>query len=142
MAEKEKYIINIQGELVEVSPDIYQLYFRLERQERTLEEKVQRHEVSYDALDNGETIGVEAFSDDSPGPEEQAITQEIYDRLHRAIDALPKAERELIKAIYFDDIKPETYAKAIGMTVRGVNKRRAKSLLKIKKFCKLLGSFC
>ena len=142
MAEKEKYIINIQGELVEVSPDIYQLYFRMERQERTLEEKVQRHEVSYDALDNDETVGVEAFSDDSPSPEEQAITQEIYARLHRAIDALPKAERELIKAIYYDDIKPEDYAKSIGMTVRGVNKRRAKSLLRIKKFCNLLGSFC
>lgn len=142
MAEKEKYIINIQGELVEVSPDIYQLYFRLERQERTLEEKVQRHEVSYDALDTDETVGMEAFADDAPTPEEQAITQEIYDRLHRAIDALPKAERELIKAIYFDDIKPEDYAKSIGMTVRGVNKRRAKSLLRIKKFCNLLGSFC
>ena len=142
MAEKENYIINIQGELVEVSPDIYQLYFRLARQTRTLEEKVQRHEVSYDALDNDETVGVEAFPDDSPGPEEQAITQEIYDRLHRAIDALPKAERDLIKALYFDDVKPEDYAKAIGMTVRGVNKRRAKSLLRIKKFCNLLGSFC
>lgn len=142
MAEKEKYIINIQGELVEVSPDIYQLYFRMERQERTLEEKVQRHEVSYDAMDNDETVGVEAFADDDPTPEEQAITQEIYDRLHRAIDALPKAERELIKALYFDDVKPEDYAKAIGMTVRGVNKRRAKSLLRIKKFCNLLGSFC
>lgn len=142
MAEKEKYIINIQGELVEVSPDIYQLYFRMERQERALEEKVQRHEVSYDALDNDETVGVEAFPDDSPSPEEQAITQEIYDRLHRAIDALPKAERDLIKALYFDEIKPEDYAKSIGMTVRGVNKRRAKSLLRIKKFCNLLGSFC
>lgn len=93
-------------------------------------------------MDNDETVGVEAFADDGPTPEEQAITQEIYDRLHRAIDALPKAERELIKALYFDDIKPEDYAKSIGMTVRGVNKRRAKSLLRIKKFCNLLGSFC
>ena len=102
MAEKEKYIIYIHGELVEVSPDIYQLYFRIDRQERTLEEKVQRHEVSYDALDTDETVGVEAFPNDRPSPEEQAITQEIYGKLHRAIDALAKAERELIKALYFE----------------------------------------
>ena len=34
----------------------------------------------YDAMDNEETVGVEAFADDGPTPEEQAITQEIYDR--------------------------------------------------------------
>lgn len=142
MAEKEKYIINVQGELVEVSPDVYQLYFRLEREERAQEDRVQRHEMSYDALDNGETVGAEMFADDAPTPEEQAITNEIHDRLHRAIASLPRAERELIKALYFDEIKPEDYAKSIGITVRGVNKRRVKSLLRIKKFCNLLGSFC
>ena len=142
MAEKEKYIINIQGELVEVSPDFYHLYFRMERQDRTQEEKVQRHEISYNALDNGETVGAEALADDAPTPEEQMITNEIYEMLHRAIAALPRAERELIQALYFDDVKPEEYAKSIGMTVRGVNKRRVKSLLSLKKFCNLLGSFC
>lgn len=134
MAEKEKYIINIQGELVEVSPDVYQLYIRLEREEHAQEDRVQRHEVSYDALDNGETVGEEMFADDAPTPEEQAISNEIHDMLHRAIAALPRAERELIKALYFDEIKPEDYAKSIGMTVRGVNKRRVKSLLRLKAF--------
>ena len=82
------------------------------------------------------------FANEEPTPEEQTITNEIYARLHRAIGSLPRAERELIKALYFDEIKPEDYAKSIGMTVRGVNKRRVKSLLRIKKFCNLLGSFC
>lgn len=141
MAEKEKYIINIQGELVGVSPDIYQLYFRMERQERTLEEKVQRHEVSYDALDNGETVGVDAFPDDAPSPEEQAITQEIYDRLHRAIDALPKAERELIKSLYFEGMTEQEYAKAKKMRQSTVSYRRLRTLSKMKKFCCFLGSF-
>lgn len=76
MAEKEKYIINIQGQLVEVTPDIYHLYFRMERQERGQEEKKQRNDVvSYDALDNGETVGAEALRDmASPSLEELAIT--------------------------------------------------------------------
>jgi RNA polymerase sigma factor (sigma-70 family) len=143
MAEKEKYIINIQGQLVEVTPDVYYLYFRMERQERGQEEKKQRNDVvSYDALDNGETVGAEALRDmASPSLEELAITHEIYEKLHRAVEALPRAERELIQAIYFNDEKPETYAARIGMTVRGVNKRRSKILTKLKMFMDFMGSF-
>ena len=59
MADKEKYLIKIQGKLIEVSEDVYYAYFHMERQERTQEEKKQRNEVmSYDALDNGDTVGM------------------------------------------------------------------------------------
>ena len=45
MADKEKYIIKVEGKLVEVTPDVYDTYFRMERQERGQEEKKQRNEV-------------------------------------------------------------------------------------------------
>ena len=32
MADKEKYVIKIQGQLVEVSPEVYYAYFHMERQ--------------------------------------------------------------------------------------------------------------
>ena len=95
----------------------------------------------YDAMDNEETVGVEAFADDGPTPEEQAITQEIYDRLHRAIDALPKAERELIKALYFEGMTEQEYAEAKKMRQSTVSYRRLRTLSKMKKFCCFLGSF-
>ena len=66
MADKEKYMINIQGKLIEVSEDVYYAYFRMERQERTQEEKQKRNEVmSYDALDNGETGDYPAIIDEA-----------------------------------------------------------------------------
>ena len=34
MADKEKYMIKVGGKLVEVTPDVYYAYFRIERQER------------------------------------------------------------------------------------------------------------
>ena len=112
MADKEKYIIKIQGELIEVTPDVYYAYFRMERQERWQEEKKREHEVmSYDALDNGETVGAEAIPDlTSPSLEEIALTRELHDRLHHAVAALPKAERELIRAIYFEGLTEKEYA--------------------------------
>ena len=94
MADKEKYMINIQGNLIEVSKDVYYAYFHMERQERTQEEKKQRNEVmSYDALDDGETLGMENIADMStPSMEDLAIAQELHDRLHHAVEALPKAD--------------------------------------------------
>ena len=53
MADKEKYIIKVEGKLVEVTPEVYYAYFRMERQERGQEEKKAYNQVmSYDALDD------------------------------------------------------------------------------------------
>lgn len=52
MADKEKYMIKVEGKLVEVTPEVYYTYFRMERQERGQEEKKAYNQVmSYDALD-------------------------------------------------------------------------------------------
>ena len=101
MADKEKYMIKVEGKLVEVTPDVYYAYFRMERQERWQEEKQQGHAVmSYDALDDGETVGVEVVPDlTTPSMEEAVMTREIHEKLHRAVEDLPKTEREMIHAI-------------------------------------------
>ena len=106
MAEKEKYMIKIEGKLIEVSPDVYYAYFRMERQERGQEEKKLRNSVvSYDALDTEETMGEETMADlVAPGLEQQLITREIRQTLHRVVEALPRADRELIKAIFFEGL--------------------------------------
>ena len=143
MADREKYAIKIQGKLIEVTPDVYYAYFRMERQERWQEEKKQEHDVvSYDAMDNGETVGAEAIRDlEAPSMEELAIARELSERLRHIVAALPKAERELIQAIYFEDIPVSDYAKRIGLTHRGVNKQRKKILSKLKMLLDIMGSF-
>lgn len=127
-------MIKIQGKLIEVSEDVYYAYFRMERQERTQEEKKQRNDVvSYDALDNGETVGLENMPDMvTPSMEEVAMANEIKERLHRAISLLPKAERELIRAIYFDNKTEMTYAREVGMSQTGVSYQRRKILSRLK----------
>lgn len=143
MAEKDKYIIKVEGKLVEVTPEVYYAYFRMERQERSQEEKKQRNEVlSYDALDNGETVGIEAVPDlTSPSMEERAVTREICEKLHRAVDALPRAERELIQAIYFDGFTEKEYAVSSGLSQQGVSYRPRKILSKLRNFMDFIGSF-
>ena len=91
MAEKDKFIIKVEGKLVEVTPEVYYAYFRMERQERGQEEKKQQHDVfSYDALDNCETVGMEAIvgqffqhrhnTDDHTGNDENTQIAGAHDR--------------------------------------------------------------
>ena len=143
MADNEKFYIRLHGKKIEVSEEVYYAYYRMERQERWQEEKKQEHDVvSYDAMDNGETVGAEAIQDlGTPSMEELAIAGELSERLRHIVAALPRAERELIQAIYFEDIPVCDYAKRIGLTHRGVNKQRKKILSKLKMLLDIMGSF-
>ena len=143
MADKEKYMIKVEGKLVEVTPDVYYAYFRMERQERGQEEKKKRNEVmSYDALDDGDMVCMGNIADlTSPSVEEAAMTREIHEKLHHAVDALPKAERELIRAIYFDGLTTREYAKLSGISQTGVSYRLRKILSKLKSFMNFMASF-
>ena len=144
MAEKDKCIIKVEGKLVEVTPEVYYAYFRMERPEHGQEEKKQQHDVfSYDALDNCETVGMEAMPDVSiPSVEEVIMTREIYEQLHRAVDALPREERDLIHAIYFEGKSEREYARILGISQNSTLKRRRKILSKLKKFVGETTIFC
>lgn len=143
MADKEKYIIKVEGKLVEVTPEVYYAYFRMERQERWQEEKKQGHGVlSYDALDDGETVGLDNVTDaTSPGLEEIVIAGEIRDKVRNAVAALPKADRELIQAIYYEGMTEREYAKKHGISQNSAFKRRRKILSKLRSFMDIMGSF-
>ena len=134
MAEKEKYLINIQGQLIEVSPDVYYVYFRMRRQEQWQEEKKKEHKVlSYDALDTGETQGIENIEDiTAPTMEEIVAASELRDRVRNAIALLPKADREIIQAIYYDEQSEREVAAREGVSQNKINKQRQKILSKLK----------
>ena len=143
MPDKEKYMIKIEGKLIEVTRDVYYAYFRMGRQERGQEEKKQRHVmVSYDALDTEETTGAETMPDlIAPSPEQQIIAQEIREALHRAVETLPRSERELVKAIYFDGLTEQQYAETVGFSQQRISYRLRKILSKLKMFLNIIGSF-
>ena len=98
--------------------------------------------VSYDALDNGETVGAEGVADlETPSMEELVMAKELRERLHHAIEALPKAERELIRAIYVEGKTEREYAKQQGCSQNKIFKQRVKTLSKLKLFLDFMGSF-
>ncbi len=61
--------------------------------------------------------------------------------LHRAIESLPRAERELIQAIYFQGMTEREYARHVGMSQTGVSHRLRKTLSKIRILMNIIECF-
>lgn len=134
MADKEKYLIKIQGKLIEVSEDVYYAYFRMERQERWQEEKKMEHKVmSYDSLDDQEMLGIENVVDVTARTLEEIVeAHELRDRVRHAVELLPKAERELIRAIYYEELSERDVAEREGVSQNKVFKQRQRALAKLR----------
>lgn len=143
MADKEKYYIPIEGKLIEVEGNVYVAYYKMGRRERYLEERDNENRLlSYDALDNNGVVGQEMFKDSNvESLEDMALVKELTSQLHCCIDMLPKAEKELIQAIYFEGMSDTEYSKRIGKTQQAVSYRHRKILSKLKMLMKFLTSF-
>ena len=126
MADKEKYMIKVEGKLVEVTPEVYYAYFRMERQERGQEEKK--------AIDTIPDVAITSM-------DEIVIANDMKNRLHRALDLLPKGERELLQAIYFQGKTEEKYGNEVGISQRGISYQCRKALSNLRTIYKVLGGF-
>lgn len=143
MADKEKYFIPIEGKLIEVEENVYLAYYKMDRRERYLEERDKDNGVvSYNAIDSQGINGESGLRDmETESMEAIALANELQNQLHRCIAALPRAERELIHAIYFEGMTEAEYALKAKMTQSGISRRRKKTLSKLKKLLNILGSF-
>jgi len=86
------------------------------------------------ASDTDEISGEEMIPDlDSPKVEDMAVANVLHRRLHHCLDLLPESERELIRALYFEDLTERQISKRTGVPQRTINDRRHKILRKLKK---------
>ncbi len=138
MTERSRYLIPIEGNLIEVEKEVYDTYYQMDRRSRYLDEQDQENGVvSYQVIEKDDIDGEAGL----PNPnevtmEEQVIVEEMLNRLYRCIASLPRAERELILAIYFEDLSTKDYAKKKGMSRRTVDDQRSRVLSKMREIMK------
>ncbi len=128
MDTKDEYTIKINRKSVSVSKEVYDVYYKMGRRERYLEEADHSHGV----VSGDSIIDRTAVNDGLSGVEEALLTQELHDTLHRCINALPPQEQALIRAIYYEGKTERDYADEIGLSKSGVNYRRVKALTKLR----------
>ena len=66
--------------------------------------------------------------------EDAIIEQDELERLREALKRLEPEERELVKALFFDEKTEREYAESLGISQKAVNKRWHKTRLKLKNF--------
>ena len=139
MADNKSYRIRVDGILVEVSEEVYRAYYSIERHTRTLDEKDTRNgKVLYSVFDTKELLGEEMIPDtDSEPVEDTAIHNILCRELHQCLAMLPKQDMELIQALYLDRLTERQYGRQIGISQKGVNKRRQKILDKLRTMMKV-----
>lgn len=129
-----KYIITIDGEDIEVDEEVYKAYSSSERRERYCYEREEGLLLSLELLDE-DNVPLACVMDKQLESAEDVILAQIEaKRLWAALDSLTPEERHLIDALVFKGITERDYAARIGMSQKGVNKRRHKIFQKILSF--------
>ena len=135
MAEKKEYQIKVQGQLVPVSEEIYDTYYRMKRRKLYLEERDKAHGVFYySTLDTKGMNGEDAIPDlVSPHVEDEVMDKLIAEKLRECIAQRTQEEQEVIHALFFRSISERKLSAETGLHHMTIHDRKIKILGKLKK---------
>jgi len=147
------YHININGNLIEVSEEVYRSYYRSKRRDRYYERDIKTETAVRDL--NGTVIGYRPakedsldrlliaggdYADESVNVEADAVRAVMAVALHEALELLTDAERELVDALFFSNSGAEMtereYAALSGIPQKTINDRKARVLGRLRKLLK------
>ena len=136
----------VNGQFIEVSEEIYQVYMQGDRKmryfetdlktERTIlaeDGTVQRIIPSReDSLDRLIDDNARQFSDAGESVEDAVLRKMAEDELHRALEQLTDEEYALVFALFFEGKTERAYAKELGVSQVAVHKKKQRILKKLK----------
>ena len=133
--EKRTYYLRVSGTMVKVTEEVYRTYYQFKDHQKHLERMERKHgQFSYDALDTSERSGEAMLSDFfAPSIEEIAIAHVMYVKLNCSLVKLSQGVKLLIQALYYEGLSEREYAARIGISQKGVNKRKHAIQKKLRK---------
>ena len=144
MKEREKYIIVISGDAIEVTPEVYEVYYRAERKERHFMyelkagrsriDKVTGEKIFLPSLEDSYDRLVEAsmqFDDHMYNLEEEVLSNLMVERLNQAIAALIVEEAEIIRKLYYEEVSEVKLAEMLGVPRTTLRDKKMRILEKL-----------
>ena len=132
-----EYKIKIDDQLVEVTKEVYQAYYRMKNHEDYLERKdKEKGLVRYHALDCDGMLGVDVIPDKGKDILGDVIRKEERSALNEALKQLRQRDRQLIEELYFNGQTERELAKRLGVCQSVVHRKKARVLEKLKKLLK------
>lgn len=139
----ELYAINVldtttgKERIIQVSKEVYDEFRRGEWRIKKNDGKHKANETEFSALlggDDGAYENFHEFVDYESNPENCIFKSLMIEKLYSALEHLEKAERELIEALFFEEMSEREYAKKKGVYCNAIHKKKQRILEKIKKF--------
>ena len=137
------YAINVfdtttgKEKLIHVCKEVYDEFRRGEWRIEKNNGKHKANETQFSALLGGEDGAYENFHefvDYESNPEDLLLHSLMIEKLYSALEHLDKAERELIDALFFQDLSERKVAEKYRVSCIAIHKRKQRILKKIKEF--------
>lgn len=99
------------------------------------------HEIQMSGMIGGQEGAYENFRkfvDMQDAPERIVLKTLENQALYHAVLALPKTDRRLVRALFYEGKTEQEYAKELGVSQQAVHKRKARILGELKNFLKNL----
>lgn len=134
---KDAFFISSNGVLMEVSQEFYKEYYYDKNHSEYLDRLEAEHTISFHNLDDDEFCGEEILIDPDEDVAEQVTRKLMGEYVRGIVATLPKAERELIEALYFHGMTEREYSQVSGIPQTTICYRKNGILKKLKKLIKI-----
>lgn len=140
----------VNGQFIEVSEEVYQVYMQGDRKMRYFETDLKTERTMLaddgtvqriipsreDSLDRLMDDNARQFSDASESVEDAVLRKMAEDELHRALEKLTDEEYALVYALFFEGKTERAYAKELGVAQVTVHKKKQRILKMLKEILK------
>ena len=144
--ELHGFRVGINGQSVEVSRELYEVYYKGQRKEKYFTEDLKREHTKIN-YNTGETIVVPSredsyerlieaekqFIDGIESVEDIVIRTIMLEQLKKVLTKLSDEEMEIIQALFYQEISEVELAKQLGIARTTLQSRKYKILEKLKK---------
>ena len=144
--DKDKRKLWIDGQFIEVTEEVYQVYMQGDRKMRYFETDLKTERTILvkdgtvqqvipsreDSLDRLMDDNARQFSDAGESVEDAVLRKMAEDELHRALEKLTDEEYAFVYALFFEGKTERTYAKELGISQVAIHKKKQRILKKLK----------
>lgn len=136
--EEKKYYIPVDGKYYETTKEIYDVYYRMGRRERYLEERdIKKGVINFSDIDNGNYSAEEILSDENTDIETDVTNKIFIETVLEAISTLDEDEKWLIQELFFYGKSERVVASDLGVSKTCLHYRKEKVIDKIRKHIKI-----
>ena len=128
----KEYYLYVNGQRVEVSEQIYKVYWREKEHEKYLEQVDKKnHLLFFSSLDHDGNF-VDNLADESVDVEKIIETQILIETVRNAVSRLNDEERDIIERLYFNDETLSSVARSKKVSYQAIQWRKNNILKKLK----------